>query len=370
MFAILGSVFMLSLTLPQAACAAPTPEDLAVPRYAHIFVIMEENKSFERIDASTDAPAITRLARAYGNAVRFYAETHPSEGNYVALLGGSTFGIRDDDAYYCAPGSARPSCGLTNEPGYVSHTVDAPHIGTQLEAAGLTWKGYYQSIPSAGSQALVGSDPAQDGPSAPPYYASKHSGFMNFASVQRDPSRTAHMVGFDALWKDLASGMPPSFAFIVPNICDDMHGMAGGAAGVPEDCRYTHFSALIRRGDAAAERIVKAITASRVWRSSENVAIVLTFDEDDGLGSEGCCGAVPGASSNAGGGHVPTIVLTNHGPRGVVDATPYNHYSLLRTIEDAFGMYRYLGIAARSDLGVRPMVPLFRSNAPAVDKAR
>jgi arylsulfatase A-like enzyme len=148
-----------------------------------------------------------------------------------------------------------------------------------------------------------------------------------------------------------------------------MHGMLGGA-GVPEDCRYAHLSALIRRGDAAAEGIVEAITASRVWRSSENVAIVLTFDEDDGLGSEGCCGAGPGASSHAGGGHVPTIVVTNHGPRGVVDATPYNHYSLLRTIEDAFGMYSYLGIAARSDLGVRPMAPLFRSNAPAVGKVR
>jgi hypothetical protein len=182
---------------------------------------------------------------------------------------------------------------------------------------------------------------------------------MNFASVQRDPLRAEHIVGFDTLWNDLAAEKLPAFAFIVPNLCDDMHGMRAGP-GVSADCAYTNLPGLIRRGDAMAGRIVDAIKASRAWRSSENVAIVLTFDEDDGLGREGCCGVTPGAPSNFGGGHIATIVITNHGPRGVSDATPYNHYSLLRTIEDAFGIHEYLGIAARGDLGVRPMTPLFQ----------
>ena len=69
----------------------------------------------------------------------------------------------------------------------------------------------------------------------------------------------------------------------------------------------------------------------------------------------------PDAPSNFGGGHIPTIVITNHGPRGVTDATPYNHYSLLRTIEDAFGIRDYLGLAAATDQGVKPMLPLFRT---------
>src|SRR5476651_2026052 len=85
----------LAFALPWAALAAsaPTPEDLAVPRYAHIFVVMDENKDFQSIDGGADAPAMTRLARTYGDALRFYGEVHPSEANYVALLGGSTFGI-------------------------------------------------------------------------------------------------------------------------------------------------------------------------------------------------------------------------------------------------------------------------------------
>jgi hypothetical protein len=360
LFSTWSCALLLACALPCVAFAAsaPTPEDLAVPRYAHIFVVMDENKDYRRIDGGADAPAMTRLARTYGDAVRFYGEVHPSEANYVALLGGSTFGIHDDDAYYCTAGSTRPSCRSSAEPGYASHTIDAPHLGMQFEAAGLSWKGYYQSIPSAGSDAVFGSDAAHDGPGAPPYYASKHSGFMNFASVQHDPSRAKHLVGFDALWKDIARGTLPSFALVIPNLCDDMHGMSG--AGVPADCRFENLSGLIRRGDAAAERIVKAITASHVWNSPDNVVIVFTFDENDGLGHEGCCGVTPDAPSNFGGGHIATIVITNHGPRGAVDATPYNHYSLLRTIEDAFGIYRYLGIAGRDDLGVKPMLPLFR----------
>jgi phospholipase C len=324
---------------------------------------MDENKNFERIDGGADAPSLTRLAQTYGAATRFYGEVHPSEANYVALVGGSTFGIHDDDAYSCKRGSTQPSCHGAQSPSYASHTVDAPHLGTQLEAAGLTWKGYYQSIPAAGSGALVGSDPALDGREARDgliLYASKHSGFLNFASVQNDRNRAEHLVGFDVLQSDIADGTLPNFALIVPNLCDDMHGMA--EPRTPADCRYANPGGLIRRGDAAAAKLVDAITASKVWRSRENEAIVITFDEDDGGGRGGCCGVTPNAPSNFGGGHIATIVITNNGPRGVADATPYNHYSLLRTIEDAFGIHDYLGLAAASDQGVKPMLPLFRAH--------
>lgn len=355
-----AAVLLLAAKVPALANGGPTAEDLAVPRYAHVFVVVDENKDFQRIDGGADAPILTHLARMYGDASRFYGEVHPSEANYVALLGGSTFGIHDDDAYYCAPGSKDSThCPGALMPGYPSHTIDAPHLGTQLDAAGLTWKGYYQSIPSPGSDAVTGMNPASDGPSAPPYYASKHSGFLNFLSVQRDPARDRHLASFDALRGDLAAGSAPNFALVIPNLCDDMHGMKA-APNVPEDCRYENLSRLIRRGDAMAGHIVDMITASPIWSGPGNVAIVITFDEDDGLGREGCCGVTPLAASNFGGGHIAAIVVTNRGPRGVTDAIPYNHYSLLRTIEDAFCIHTYLGIAAEGDRGVRPMLPLFR----------
>lgn len=335
---------------------APTARDQKVPRYAHIFVIMEENKDYGQVIGSPDAPTITALAKTYGNATHFYAETHPSEPNYVALVGGYTYGIRDDNAYYCKPHDTRAGCSGSNDPGYVNHTIDAPTIGSQLEAAGYTWKNYNESIPKAGSLAVVAVDPkAKPGQRRLYLYASKHSGFINYASVQHDPNRAQHIVGFDQLYRDLASGDVPNLSLIVPNVCDEMHG--SGQDEAPTDCRYAATGKLIWRGDQNVKKIVAAIMASPVWSGKANAAIVVTFDESGDGRFIGCCGNDPADPANRGGGHIPTVVVTNHGPRGVSDATPYSHYSLLRTIEDAFGITRYLKRANAP--GVVPMVKLF-----------
>ena len=329
-----------------------------VPRYAHVFVILEENKDYAQVMDPALAPNITGLAARYGDAAAFYAEVHPSEANYVALLGGDTFGIHDDDAWYCVAGSTRPLCDHAGEPGYVDHTVRAPHLGDQLLAAGLSWKGYYENLPEPGSTAVTASDPAFDnGTRKTALYAFKHSGFINFADVQSDPQRARRLVGFDQLKRDLASGDLPNFAVIVPNQCNEMHGLKG--EGVPADCDSANKAGLIRRGDRVVGQLVADIQASAAWKGRGDAAIVITFDESGDKGREGCCGVTPDAPSNFGGGHIPTVVITNHGPRGVRDQTPYNHYSLLRTIEDAFGVTEHLGHAGETGKGVRPMVALF-----------
>jgi hypothetical protein len=95
--------------------------------------------------------------------------------------------------------------------------------------------------------------------------------------------------------------------------------------------------------------------ASHSWQRGNN-AIVVTWDEDDfsdsGLPGTGCCGADPG------GGHVATIVITNHGENPVSDGTAYNHYSLLRSYEDAFGLPCIANACDTAD-GVKAMTPLF-----------
>ena len=102
---------------------------------------------------------------------------------------------------------------------------------------------------------------------------------------------------------------------------------------------------------------------SRVWSAPTNSAIVITFDENGkaerNAGPQGCCGYDPKSAANFGGGRIPTIVITNHGARGVTDATPYNHYSLLRTTETAFGIEEHLHNAANTAAGVVDMAPLF-----------
>jgi hypothetical protein len=343
-----------ALLMARAAMAA-SPPVAGVPRYDHVFVILEENKDFSQIMDPAAAPNFAGLAKTYGEATRFYGEVHPSEGNYVALLGGDNFGIRDDDAFYCKPGLKDPNCPHSATPGYVDHTIHTPHLGDQLKRAGLSWKAYLESLPEPGSLAYTAEDRSVVTSASPlPVYASKHAGFVNFASAQSDPDRAGHLVGFNVFDHDLAANRLPNFALVVPNQCNEMHGLAP-LPGVPADCLITNPAGLIRRGDAEVGRLVAAIEATKAWRSKANVAIVITFDESGRGGREGCCGK-PEAG---GGGHIPTIVVTNHGPRGLADPTPYNHVSLLRTLEDAFGITDRIGLSGDDAAGVKPMAPLF-----------
>ena len=348
----------------QQARTTPPKGDEAVPRFTHLFVIVEENKSFEQVMDRKNAPHLSRLAREYGTASAFYGEVHPSEANYVALLGGDTFGIHDDDAFYCKPRQVDRFCAGSGVTGYADHTVASLHLGVQLEEQGLTWKGYYGDLPEPGSLAVVAGRMRVGGTSYPAsLYASKHSGFLNFASVRADPKRAEKIVGFDQLDRDLADNRLPNFALIVPNQCDEMHGLIG--PGVPLDCNIISTVGLIKRGDRVLGALVARLQKSQAWLGPENTAIVITFDEGSGGSREGCCAVTPNAASNYGGGRIPTVVITNHGPRGVTDPTPYNHYSMLRTFADAFGIKEHLRHAGDDHLGVAAMTPLFAAAPPA-----
>ena len=325
----------------------------AMPRYDHIFLIVEENQGLADVVGKPFAPNLTRLARTFGVAAHYYGVVHPSEGNYVALLGGDTFGIHDDEPYFCRSGSSDALCKHATAPGYPDHTIEEPNLAGQMTARGLTWRAYEESIPQPGA-----ADVTYPGPNDPEHrpaalYASKHDPFMNYAAIRRDPDRVGHIVGFDRLHADLATGAMPSLAVIVPNQCDDMHGVKGG--DVPADCTKQNEQGRIARGDTVAGALVAEITASPVWRGPGSSAVVIITDEGGHHPIAGdptaCCGAQAG-------GHGLAIVITNHGPRGLLDATPYNHYSLLRTIEDAFGV-PHLRHAGDTDKGVVSMAPLF-----------
>jgi phosphatidylinositol-3-phosphatase len=345
-----------------ASYAASGAEHLA--SYSHIFVIIAENKSYERIiGPNSVAPNINRLAQRFGIASQFFAEAHPSEPNYIAMLAGDTFGIHDDDAFYCKPGMHDTWCPKALEVGYVDHTVAARSLMDQLQARGLTWKAYMESLPEAGSLAArwpTSEHPLKGVPEQ--MYAAKHNGFLSFLSVQQDPKRGEKIVDFAQLDRDLSAGRMPNYAHIVPNQCNDMHGRDAGPE-VPSDCVKSNPDGLIARGDRVIGELVQRIMSSALWSAAANAAIVITFDENDKEerhgADQGCCGSDPKSAANFGGGRIPTIVITNHGPRGLVDGRPYNHYSLLRATEEAFGIDEYLGHAADASAGVVSMTPLF-----------
>ena len=321
--------------------------DRAIPHYQHIVEIMMENQTYGTIIGNANAPKLNALASQYGLATNYFGVTHPSEPNYMAAVAGSYFGVQDDNQFYCTPALATtdPNCGGTT----VNHTVSALTIADQLTAAGETWKGYFQSLPPTPS-VLITSGPSANGPYTFKYpsnkvalYASKHNPFVNFTGTQ---GALTNMVPDTQLASDLAASSLPDYSLFVPNQCNDMHGTSG----------CTDLNGLIAAGDSYVNNTVNLIMSSAVWKQGNN-AIVITWDEDDfsdsGQPGTGCCGADPG------GGHVVTIVITNHSHGDgahVVDNTAYNHYSLLRTMEVAFGVSC---LAQACDSFVSTMSPLF-----------
>ena len=298
----------------------------SVPHYNHIFVLVEENHGFGSIIGNPYAPTFNQLASTYGLATHYFGAIHPSEGNYVALTGANSYGIADDNPYY-------------------THTIHNPSIVDQLEGAGLSWKGYFQSMPYAGFKGVC--YPVN---CTGPLYASKHNGFLNFVLVQKNPSELQKLVPITRLTTDLQNGNVPNYSFIAPDECHDMHGappfcVSPGKPGSPTD------NIIVKKGDDYAKGIVNQIMSSSTWSQGNN-AIIITWDEGNNKG--GCCDALPG------GGHVVTIVITNHGPRGIQDGTYYNHYSLVATIEQVFGLscLQYTCDTAK----VKPMTPLFATN--------
>ncbi|MGE5290044.1 MAG: alkaline phosphatase family protein [Micromonosporaceae bacterium] len=306
-------------------------------RLDRAFVIVLENHSQHSVIGDPNAPYITALAHGYGEATGYYGVTHPSEPNYVAMISGSNWWINNDN-----PANRFDHTNLADE-------LDARHIG---------WGAYMQAMPA--------SDPLTDyWPSASnPLYASKHNPFALFTSIRDNPARVADIKPYTALAGDLSTRRAPRFVFIVPDQCNDMHGGVYTAVpGYPETpCPYGSTnddpadSQLKKNADAFVKDAVATIMSSRAW--TPHSAIFIVADEGDYSGNAanggwdspaGCCDSpvLPAGDPDIsatwpggtyGGGLVPAVIVDPAGPRHYVSNAPYNHYSLLRTIEDDWGL--------------------------------
>src|SRR5215472_17545321 len=236
-------------TMPGASSASAA--NSGMPRFNHIVEIMMENTSYPTIIGNPLAPNINALANTYGLATNYFGVTHPSQPNYVANIGGSFFGIQDDNQFYCTPDLATtdPNCGGTT----VDHTITAQSLAGQLTAGGLTWRGYFQSLPPIPPTGVIKTGPNANGPytfkspsNSVALYASKHNPFVNFTDSQ---DALANMVPDTRLATDLAAGNLANYSLIVPDQCHDMHGTGG--------CDDTN--GLISAGDSYVGATVSAI---------------------------------------------------------------------------------------------------------------
>jgi phospholipase C len=301
---------LLACGFALAGEAAPTR------RLDHVFVLVLENRGFDDALTNGPTPFLRELAAGAGLATRYFGVAHPSLPNYLALIGGDTFGVRDN----------RPSCFASElNPGAACHRLDGESLADQLTAAGLTYALYAESLPEQGS--MVSAWPSQ----AEPLYAQKHNPFPFFAPFAENPEARARMKPLEALARDL-EGDAPNFALIVPNQCHDGHGL--------ETCRDR--DRLARDYDTMARDVFAHVRASKAW--SARSVFVVTFDE----GARPLYPAAPseiarrvGSADN----HVVTIVATPCGGP-LQEPARFDHYSLLATIEDGFGLPRLRKAAA------------------------
>ncbi len=275
----------LTPTLP----AASTPIPL-VPNFDHIVIIVLENKESGTVLGNADMPNFNKLANDHTLLTQFYAITHPSLPNYLALIGGDTFGVTTD-CHSCF--------------------VSAPSLPDLIEASGRTWKTYQEDMPEPCFLGDKGN------------YAQKHNPFVYFDAIRLNASRcNQSVVPFTALQTDINAGTLPNFIFITPNECNDAHSCP---VSVADQWLGTTMAQLVPALD----------------KQGPNYLIVLTWDE--GQGNHSCCGL----PSNAG-GRIAVVLVSPLAKNNFQDATPYTHYSLLKTISNAWGL-PYLGHAAEDN---------------------
>lgn len=291
-------IMMVALSGCGGGQSSPAPDPTHSPSQSrvhgnkglHVFVIVMENKASTQILGNTSAPFINRMARRYAYAANYWGVRHPSLPNYVAMIAGTTFGQTSDDE---------------------GQRFTGPNLAGQLSEAGLTWRGYMESMPRPG---YTGNS-ADSG-----LYRRKHDPFMLMTPILRNPRLVRNVVPASYLTRDLERGRVPNLSFITPNMCHDMHGLT--TARCPSS-----DTGLIKTGDRYLSRIVPEIMQSPAW--TRNAVIFVVWDEDDGLG-----GGAPGFQ----GGRVPALIIARDGKRHFVSHVLYDHYSLLKTLQGLWGL--------------------------------
>jgi phosphatidylinositol-3-phosphatase len=262
--------------------------------YRHVVVIMDENQSYGDIIGRSSAPYLNHLAAACGLATNYRGVTHPSHPNYMAVTGG----IRTPAGY-----------------------IDAPNIFRQVRRAGGSWRVYEEAMPRN-----------CDRRSAPPYKAGHNPG-ISYASI-RSGCRMWD-VGWPAFKRDVAAHRLPTYAFITPDQCHNMHASC------------TRGTNAIRAGDDWLRRVIPQIVDTTGYQRGRTV-IFITWDEGSNGQSaeqrgENCLALVHLDDRSC---HVPTFVMSEYIAPGTQSGLLFSHYSVLQTTERLLGVEPFIGHAA------------------------
>jgi hypothetical protein len=333
---------------------APSPEgDDAVPRgragIEHVFVINLENKGYDRVwGTESGAPYLSKTLRAQGVLLtQYYAIAPSSLPNYIAQISGQAANPKTSKG--CLKYVPFDKTG-TVPPGQAVGTGcvyprEVPTLASQLDGAGLTWKGYMEDMKKPCRHPVLGQPDDTRHPKVGDQYAARHNPFVYFEEITSSPDCARKVVDLSVLSEDLKDiSTTPNLSYISPNMCNDGHdkpcvdGRHGG----------------LRASNTWLEEWIPRILDSPAYR--EGGLVVITFDESAEQNAPENEVTVPGecctpeqirhasVAGGTGGGRVGALLLSPFIEGGTSSDVIYNHYSLLASIEDIFSL-PYLGYA-------------------------
>lgn len=330
--------------------AGPADAAYTPPPVKHVFIINLENKGYDETwGPGSKAPYLSQTLRKQGVLLsQYFGIGHNSLDNYIAQISGQgpnpqTQADCQTFTDFARTGTAGPGQALGQGCVYPG---DVPTLPGQLDKAGLTWKGYMQDIKTPCRHPEINAKDDTQQAKAGDQYAARHNPFVYFHSIIDSPSCAADDVPQSQMATDLKSvSTTPNLSYITPNLCNDGHDAP---------CADGHPGGLTS-ADVWLKNYVPQILASPAFK--QDGMLIITFDESDGPGgdSSACCGEGPSANSplpgitGLGGGRVGALVLSKYVKGNTFSSTPYNHYSMLASIEDLFGLSK-LGYASKDDL--------------------
>ena len=341
-----GALVALAASTPADAGARPS----YVPPVGHVFVINIENKGYDTTwGPDSPAPYLSQTLRAKGVLLNtYYGTAHNSQPNYIAQISGQGPNAEmqaDCQIYTPFVGLGTVSPGQALGSGCV-FPATVPSLPQQLTEHGFTWKGYMDGMGTpCRHPALNAQDDTQQA-EVGDQYAARHNPFVYFSWITSSPLCAQRVVDLTKLTTDLAAtSTTPNLSYITPDLCNDGHdapcvdGRPGGLVSV----------------DAFLKTWVPKILASPAFR--KDGMLVITADASDGPQSDAsaCCGEGPAPNSplpgivGLGGGRIGALVISRWTQPDTWSTTPYNHYSLLASLEEIFGLDR-LGYAAQPGL--------------------
>jgi hypothetical protein len=323
---------------PSAPAVGSAPTGTPIK---HVFVITLASPGYEQTwGAGSAARYLTTQLRPQGTLLpNYYAVGHLDLPNYIAMISGQPPNAQT--AANCGtfaqfPASSKvDASGVLEAPGCV-YPVSVLTVADQLTSSRRQWRGYIEDLANGPKPVQSCRHPSTDQPDETQHaragdaYAARHNPFVYFHSLLDLGDCASDDLPLTQLAADLASpAKTPNYSFIVPNLCHDgteapcLDGSPGG----------------LQAADAFLAEWVPKILASPAYRTDG--LLVITFGDGPPSDSSGCCqgaGASAPGGSASGGGRVGALLLSRYVTPGGENTTPYNHYSLLRTVEDIFGL--------------------------------